>query len=114
MGKPTKTDSAGVQRDEKGRIVPGSGAINGGGLTKEQRAARDTLNRWLCEEPQVEKGKQAYMRLLEADNPVIVKDFMDRVAGKAKEHIEHSGEVGGGGWPLTREETLAIAKKGKL
>ena len=92
MGKPVKTESTAIARDAKGRIVAGSGAINGGGLSPEQRRARDALNQWLCDEPQVEKGKAAYLHLLDEGNPVIVKDFMDRVAGKVKEHVEVSGD----------------------
>jgi hypothetical protein len=85
----TKLDA--VERDAKGRIV--KGALNGGGLTKEQREARDALNRWLCAAPQVAKGKAAYLAALDSGNPVIIKDWMERVAGKPKEHIELSGEV---------------------
>lgn len=110
-GETTKTGPTGIQRDSKGRIVAGSGAINGGGLTTEQRQARDALGKWLCEGPQIATGKAAYIRLLEADNPVIVKDFMDRVAGKVKEVVEHQGDALGPSLALlTRAEILAIAR----
>lgn len=106
QGKPLKP----VERDEKGRIK--SGAANPGGMTWEQRQARDALNLWLCADAQVARGKEAYLRLLDEGNPVIVKDFMDRVAGKVKESVEVTGD---GGQPLaltvlTREEVLAIAR----
>lgn len=104
QGKPLKAP----ERDEKGRIK--SGAANPGGMTAEQRQARDALNKWLCDAPQVQKGKEAYVRLLEADNPVIVKDFMDRVAGKVKDVVEHQGDVVPALTMLTREEILAIAR----
>ncbi len=96
MGKSTKTEPT-VKRDAQGRVIAGSGAINAGGQTTEQRQARDALNRWLCDEPQVEAGKVAYLKLLNGaegvpPNPVIVKDFMDRVAGKVREAIEVSGD----------------------
>lgn len=115
MGKPTKTEPTGVQRDAKGRIIPGSAAINGGGLTAEQRQARDALNKWLCEAPQVEAGKAAYMQLLKGDsetppNPVIVKDFMDRVAGKVKEHVELSGSTERPLAGLSADDILAALK----
>ena len=112
MGKPTKTEPTGVQRDEKGRIVPGSGAINAGGLTTEQRQARDALNKWLCEDNQVEAGKSAYLKLLGEGNPVIVRDFMDRVAGKVKETVEVQGEGAAPEWlkHLTSAAVLAIAR----
>lgn len=79
------TKLAPVVRDDKARVVTGS--LNPGGITKEQRAARDALNKWLCAAPQMEMGKAAYTQLLQEGNPVIVKDFMDRVAGKVKETL---------------------------
>ena len=111
MKKPVKTAPT-VLRDDKGRIIKGSGAINGGGLTEVQRAARDVLGMWLCEEPQIECGKESYLRLLREGNPVIVKDYMDRVAGKVKEHLEVTGD---GKRPLsfevlTREDMLEISR----
>ena len=109
MGKQESKPLKAVQRDADGKLK--SGTPNPGGLTKEQRAARDALNRWLCEEPQLVRGKEAYLRLLDEGNPVIVKDFMDRVAGKAKEHVEVSGGEGVAGITvLTREELLAVAR----
>jgi hypothetical protein len=92
QGKPLKP----VQRGADGKLK--SGTPNPGGLTSEQRQARDALNRWLCDDPQIEAGKAAYLQLLRGDdenppNPVIVKDFMDRVAGKVKEHVELSGDA---------------------
>lgn len=112
MGKPTTKEP--VARDAKGRIV--GGALNAGGMTVEARAARDAMQLWLCAEPQIEAGKTAYLRLLEGDtetppNPVIVKDFMDRVAGKVKEHVEVSGD---GERPLlgASVETILAALKG--
>lgn len=111
MGKQESKALKPVERREDGSVK--SGTPNPGGITKEQRQARDALNRWLCEAPQVEKGKAAYVRLLEADNPVIVKDFMDRVAGKVKESLEVSGDpdspiaaLAG----LTAAQLLAIAR----
>lgn len=110
MGKQESKALKPVQRDEAGRVR--AGTPNPGGMTTQQRQARDALNRWLCEEPQIARGKEAYLRLLDEGNPVIVKDFMDRVAGKVKEHVEVTGD---GTQPLTfsvltREEMLAIAR----
>ena len=59
---------------------------NPGGITSEERKARDAIRLWITTD-MLEKGKAAYARLLEADNPVIAKDFMDRIAGKVKEHV---------------------------
>ena len=111
--KPDAVVPVPVKRDEKGRIVAGS--LNAGGQTDVQRQARDALNLWLCAEPQLVKGKEAYLRLLDEGNPVIVKDYMDRVAGKVKEHVEVSGDSAR---PmalslLTRDELLTIAKGDK-
>ena len=82
------------QRDAKGRILKGSTG-NSGGLTSEQRAARDALNSWLAEDAQQQVGKASYFRLLHEGNPVIVIDFMNRTAGKPKEALEITGEDGG-------------------
>ena len=108
MGKPTT--KVPVARDAKGRIV--GGALNAGGMTSAAREARDAMGLWLCAEPQVETGKAAYLSLLQEGNPVIVKDFMDRVAGKVKEHVEVSGDGVAPEWlkDLTGAAVLAIAR----
>lgn len=87
MGDPTKMEP--VERDEKGRVK--SGGLNPGGLTAIEREARDAVRQALSGELR-EVGLAAYRRLLEADNPLIVKDFMDRVAGKVKERVELSAD----------------------
>ncbi len=88
MTKPTTKEP--VERDAKGRIV--SGAANPGGMTREQRQARDAMGQWLCAAPQVARLKESYLALLSEQNPLIVKDCMDRVAGKVKEQVELSGD----------------------
>ena len=95
-------------RNDKGQII--GGAANPGGMTKEQREARDAIRTWLSSEEMREEGKAAYLRLLKADNPVIVKDFMDRLAGKVKEHVEVTGDGPSVLTGLTREQLLAIAR----
>lgn len=90
MGKQQSKRLKPVERDASGKLI--GGTPNPGGLTKEQHAARNALNRWLCEEPQVETGKLAYLQALRDGNPVIIKDFMDRVGGKVKEQVELSGD----------------------
>ncbi len=62
---------------------------NDGGLTALEREARDAVRQALSG-PLRAVGMAAYERLLMADNPVIVKDFMDRLAGKVKERVEVS------------------------
>jgi hypothetical protein len=102
-----------VERGTDGKLK--SGTPNPGGLTSEQRQARDALNKWLCDAPQLEKGKAAYLQLLQGDsetppNPVIVKDFMDRVAGKVKEHVELSGSTERPLAGLSADDILAALK----
>lgn len=110
--KPTQD----VQRDSTGKLVKGT--PNPGGLTKEQWAARQALNLWLCDTPQLETGKAAYLSLLRGDdgngpNPTIVKDFMDRVAGKVKEQVELSGDDSRPLASVTTEAILAALMGGK-
>ncbi len=64
---------------------------NPGGLTSDEREARDAVRQALAGHLRA-KGLAAYERLLDADNPLIVKDFMDRLAGKVKERVELSGD----------------------
>jgi hypothetical protein len=92
--KHPETKTLKTARDAKGRILKGHTG-NSGGLTSEQRAARDALGKWLCEEPQVEAGKTAYLDQLRKGNTAILIDWMNRTAGKPKEHIELAGEGGG-------------------
>ena len=91
-----------VERDERGRVVKGSGAINPGGTTKEERQARDALRLWLATE-MVEEGKVAYRKAISDGNPAIIKDWADRLLGKVKERVEVSDDPDApllGGWSL--------------
>ncbi len=73
----------------------GKGASgNPGGLTAEERAARDAMRKWLSGRDMQERAKTAYSNLLDEGNPVIVKDAMERLAGKVREHLEVTGEDG--------------------
>jgi hypothetical protein len=81
--KPTK------QGPEATRFTPGQSG-NPGGLTKEERSARDVLRKALSEPATLKLGLDAYKQLLLDCNPIIVKDFMDRVAGKPTQPVEHS------------------------
>ncbi len=60
---------------------------NPGGMPKDARAAADALNAWLRSDAVADEGKEAYLALLEDRNPIITKDFMDRVAGKARDVV---------------------------
>lgn len=79
---------------------------NPGGLTADERAARDALRQALASDDMRELGLKAYRQLLQEGNPVIVKDFMDRVAGKAVERVqlEEPTEVP----PMSPEWALAV------
>ncbi len=85
------TNLAPVERDERGRVK--SGGLNPGGFTAEERKARDAIRLWLVSD-MLETGKTAYAACLADKNPVIVKDFMDRVAGKVKEHVSMTDSEG--------------------
>lgn len=95
-------------RNDKGQII--GGAANPGGMTKEQREARDAIRTWLASPAMRAKGMAAYERCLDADNPVIVKDFMDRLAGKVKEQLEVTGDGTSVLAGLTKEQLLAMAR----
>ncbi len=72
-----------------GTFLPNNKA-NPGGMTVEERASRDMVRQALASPAMRAKGLAAYERLLDADNPLIVKDFMDRAVGKVKERVELS------------------------
>ena len=118
VSKPTKTGAA-VARDEKGRVVAGSGALNPGGLTEDERAARDAVRKLFAAvgpEGFRDAGVTAYRELLTEKNPVIVKDFMDRLLGKARERVSLEDNEGN---PLpalgnaTLEQILEVVRSGK-
>jgi hypothetical protein len=92
MTKPQGKTLKPVVRDAAGRIV--SGTANPGGMTKELREARDEAQRFLASPKTFKAGTGSYFRLLAEGDPIITKDFMDRVAGKPKDTIEHQGEIG--------------------
>jgi hypothetical protein len=105
------------KRNAAGQLLPGQKSLNPGGLNADERAARDAIRAVLATPEMREAGLAAYKRCLAADNPVIVKDYMDRVAGKVKEHIEVNG---GDGNPLshvlgvaTLAELLELVRSGK-
>lgn len=84
--KPTKTDA--VVRDPKGRVTKGAASLNPGGLTAVEREARDAIRSALATTGMRKLGLAAYRRLLKAANPLITKDFMDRLAGKPKDRVQ--------------------------
>lgn len=87
---------------------------NPSGRSAEEVAAAKALNAALRADDMRVVGLKAYRELLEQRNPVIVKDFVDRVAGKAREIVEVSGPEGSPLSGLTTEELRAyiLAKRG--
>ncbi len=77
---------------EDTQFKPGN-KLGAGGLTAIEREARDAVRQALSGDLR-EVGLAAYRRLLEADNPAIVVDFMNRLAGKVKERVSIEDEAG--------------------
>ena len=48
-------------------------------MSDSKTQARAEMNRWLREKPQAKAGVASYVRLLQAGNPLIKKDFQARV-----------------------------------
>lgn len=84
MTKPTKTEA--VARNALGQVVAGSGAINPGGLTKEQREAQEWMRTRLIADKQ--KVHDALILGIEDGNPLLVKYAHEQLHGKAKELVE--------------------------
>ena len=78
MSKPTK-QAAQATQFQKGT----SG--NPGGLTANERAARDLLRQTLSTPEMHAAWKVGYLNQLVAENPIILKDFADRVGGKPRD-----------------------------
>lgn len=76
MSAPNPTGKGGFKKGQSG---------NPGGRTSEEIAAAKALNAALRGDDFQREAKDAYLQLLRERNPVIVKDYMDRVAGKARE-----------------------------
>ncbi len=83
---------------------------NPGGMTKEVAEARAAIQKILTSTAMRRRGVAAYERLLEADNPLIVKDWMDRVAGKAKEIVEVNDVTDRSKPEMTPEEAIEMAQ----
>lgn len=71
-----------------GGFKKGDPARNPGGLTVEEREARDILRKALAAPKFRDAWQEAYFAAIEERNPVILKDYADRVLGKAKEMVE--------------------------
>ncbi len=80
-----------VKRDELGRVLPGTGAINPGGRPKAFKEYQD----WLSENA-LDKAKVALLKCLDdPDGRVVmmaIKEVADRLFGKAPQTI--TGEDG--------------------
>ncbi len=67
---------------------------NPGGLTEAERAARDLMRKALSDPDMVAAWKVAYTSQLVNENPIILKDFADRVGGKPKDTGEDESANG--------------------
>lgn len=87
---------------------------NPGGRSTEEIAAAKALNAALRGEDFQKEAKDAYLQLLKDRNPVIVKDYFDRTAGKARDMVEVSGPEGSPLSGLTADDLRAfiVAKRG--
>lgn len=83
-GKNTNPEGKGGQKSGE----PGRNPL---GLSKHQAEAREWIRDWLAKPEQRDAGAQAYRELLVEKNPLIVKDFMDRVGGRVKDSEDTSG-----------------------
>jgi hypothetical protein len=106
MGTMSKRPLPSKQASEPHQFKPGVSG-NPGGLTALEREARDAIRQALAEPEMRQIGLSAYKHLLEEGNPLIVKDFVDRVAGKVKERVEVSGDSDNPLAPLLKAGTLA-------
>ncbi len=87
MKPPTKTGA--VVRDEKGRVTAGTAALNPGGLTVDERAARDWMRTRLVEDRELVHA--ALIAGVQEGNPVLVKYAHEQLHGKAKELLDIEG-----------------------
>jgi hypothetical protein len=72
----------------RGTFVKGDPRQVPGGMTSEQRKARDVVQTALSSAAFSDAWKAGYLELLQAKNPFILKDYADRVGGKPKETVE--------------------------
>ncbi len=94
----------------KGRIKAGE-TRNPGGMSKEQRAARDLFNTDLSKPARYRTFLQAYDEQLALGNPAILLDYANRVGGKVKESLEIEDVTPKDSTPpLTNEERRALLK----
>jgi hypothetical protein len=105
--KPTKKGPELTGRIQKGETR------NPGGLTADERAARDTIRKALASPEMFSSWRRGYLSQLEQENPLILKDYADRVGGKPKDRVELSEDPDSPLSPhgqLTIEELKAIAR----
>lgn len=87
----------------------GDPSPNPSGVTKADKAARDLLRAALHSETYRDAWKKSYLRQLEEGNPLILKDYADRVGGKAVDRVEVTA-VERPLAPMTSEELIALAR----
>lgn len=91
-----------------GTFQPGNRA-NPGGMTAEQRRARDLLNAELNTDDMRKRWVVAYSKAIDDGVAPILIDYCNRILGKPKEAIELSGKDGDDiRVASSREERLAL------
>lgn len=84
---------------------------NAGGMTAEQKAARDLLNTELDSDEMRDAFVKGYKAQLEKGNALILVDYANRKLGKPVERVEASFSSENPAEPLTTEALLELATK---
>lgn len=93
--------------------VKGGLSPNPHGLSKAARATADKVRNLLSTEEFSETWRVAYLNQIKEENPLILKDYADRVLGKPKEYIQVSEDPDAPLSPhyqLSLEELKAVAR----
>lgn len=77
----------------RGRFPPGKSG-NPSGRSSEHQKAQGLMRSFMALETTFEAWKAAYLELLAEKNPVIVKDYADRIDGKPVERVAHQNADG--------------------
>ncbi len=97
-----------VERNALGQVVRGT--PNPGGLTAIERAARDAIRQALAAPDMQQAWRAGYLAQLIEQNPLILKDYADRVGGRPKERVELSQDPDAPANPLAQMATEMLAE----
>ena len=102
MANPNPSPSTRFQKGNSG---------NPGGMTKEQREARDAVRRKLADD--ADEVHDALLALIRERNPAAVVYAHGLLHGKDPLELKHSGGFDNPATPITTEKLLAIAEATK-